>query len=249
MRMQSNTILITGGGSGIGRGLAAAFHQLGNQVLITGRREDALRAVCGAHPGMRHFLMDVADPQSVHASMREILREFPAVNCVFNNAGVQHAHRLGGELDETAVAAEIDTNFLGAILVASDAVAHLKQRENAVLVNVSSGLAFVPLARFPVYCATKAALHSFTMSLRRQLQGSGVKVVELIPPYVATDLGGPRKQPSPHGPQPMPLDSFITQAMQGLATDEDEIAVGDAQGLRAAASPESVGKIFLGMNR
>jgi uncharacterized oxidoreductase len=249
--MNSNTILITGGSSGIGQGLAEAFHKLGNQVVISGRRESALQAVCSAHPGMRHVAMDVADLASTRLAARRILREFPSLNCVFNNAGVQHTYNFaaGQELDESALAAEINTNLLGAIVLTSETVPHLVQQKNAVLLNVSSGLAFVPLARFPVYCATKAAMHSFTVSLRHQLKESGIKVIELIPPYVATNLGGPGKQVSPHAPQPMPLHTFVTQAMNELSTDADEIAIGDAQGLVAAANQESVRKIFSGMNR
>jgi uncharacterized oxidoreductase len=118
-----------------------------------------------------------------------------------------------------------------------------------VLVNVSSGLAFVPMARFPVYCATKAAVHSYTLSLRHQLKGSGIKVMELIPPYVATELGGPRKTVGPGGPQPMPVPTFIVETLKELADGGDEIAIGDAKKLVAATNPEMVKTIFAGMNR
>jgi uncharacterized oxidoreductase len=116
-------------------------------------------------------------------------------------------------------------------------------------VNISSGLAFVPIARFPVYCATKAAVHSFTLSLRHQLKGSGVKVIELIPPYVGTELGGPQKSVGPGAPQPMPLHSFVEQAMEALASDGDELVIGDARNLVAATNPDTVRKVFAGMNR
>ena len=130
-----------------------------------------------------------------------------------NNAGVQRRLELapGTLLDEEGLRDEINTNVLGVIRVAAEFIPHLTQQSNAVLVNVSSGLAFVPLARFPVYCAAKAAVHSFTLSLRHQLKGAGVKVIELIPPYVATELGGPRKTVGPGGPQPMPLPAFIAE--------------------------------------
>jgi uncharacterized oxidoreductase len=250
MKMNSNTILITGGSSGIGQGLAEAFHKLGNKIVVAGRRESALQEICSANPGMRYFVMDVADPTSIRFATSRILREFPSLNCVFNNAGVQHTYNFasGQGIDVSALVAEINTNLLGAIVLASEMVPHLKQQKDAVLLNVSSGLAFVPLARFPMYCATKAALHSFTISLRHQLKESGIKVIELIPPYVATNLGGPGKQVSPHAPQPMPLHTFVSRAMNELATDADEIAIGDAKGL-AAANQESVKKVFSGMNR
>ena len=105
------------------------------------------------------------------------------------------------------------------------------------------------MARFPIYCATKAAVHSFTLSLRHQLKGSGVKVIELIPPYVATELGGPRKTVGPGRPQPMPLQSFVKLTMEALASDNDELAIGDADNLVAATNPDTVRKVFTGMNR
>ena len=235
MRMQSNTIFITGGSSGIGRGLAEAFHKLGNQVIISGRREAALMAICEANPGMRSCVLDVTDPASVREIARHVAEEFPDLNCVFNNAGVQKHHDFasGEPLDEQAVLDEINTNLLGVIRVATAFLPHLRKHPGATLVNVSSGLAFVPLARFPVYCATKAAVHSFTMSLRHQLKGTGVKVVELIPPYVATELGRESKTAVPVGPKPMPLDAFIAETVKALEGDADEVAIGDARNLVA----------------
>jgi uncharacterized oxidoreductase len=251
MKMNSNTIFITGGTSGIGQGLAEAFHRLGNQVIITGRREDRLKSVCAANSGMRYFVLDVADPISAREIARKAIEQFPALNCVFNNAGVQAGHDFsaGTPFDEAAAAAEIDTNVLGTIRVAAQFIPHLSKQQNATLVNVSSGLAFVPLARFPIYCATKAAVHSFTLSLRHQLKQSGIKVIELIPPYVSTELGGPRKNVPPGAPKPMPLDTFIAETMRELAADADEVAIGDAKHLMVGSDADAVKKIFAGMNR
>jgi uncharacterized oxidoreductase len=248
--MHSNTILITGGTSGIGKGLAEAFHKLGNQIIITGRREDRLRSICAANPGMRDFVLDVTDLAAVQATARKILQEFPALNCIFNNAGMQRRHDFTSEkhVDDSAILAEIQTNLVGLIRVTAEFLPHLKRQESAVLLNVSSGLAFVPLAIFPVYCATKAAVHSFSLSLRHQLMGSKVKVIELIPPYVATELGGGVPAP-PGAMQPMPLDPFIADAMKELEGDADEMAIGGSKNLLAAASPENVEKIFARMNR
>jgi uncharacterized oxidoreductase len=244
-------MLITGGTSGIGRGLAEAFHKLGNRVIITGRREDRLQEACAVNPGMRYFVLDVRDPAAIRTISRRVVAEFPSLNCVFNNAGVQRRLELasGAPLDEEGLQDEINTNILGVIRVATELIPHLVQQSNAVLLNVSSGLAFVPLARFPVYCATKAAVHSLTLSLRHQLKGSGVKVVELIPPYVATELGGPRKVLERGGPQPMPLPTFIAETMKALANGSDEIAIGDAQNLVAATDSATLKKVFAGMNR
>ncbi len=250
MQMHSNTIFITGGTSGIGRGLAEALTRLGNQVIISGRREDRLREICAANPGMRHYTLDIRGPEAVHAVAREVVAEFPSLNWVVNNAGVQRSLQLapGAPLDEQGLQDEINTNLLGVIRVATEFLPHLVQRPNALLLNVSSGLAFVPMARFPVYCATKAAVHSFTLSLRHQLKDSGVKVMELIPPYVATELGGPRKTVGPGGPQPMPLDTFIAETMKAIESGDDELAIGDARNLVAATNPESVKTVFGRMN-
>jgi uncharacterized oxidoreductase len=251
MRMNSNTIFITGGTSGIGQGLAEAFHKLGNQVIITGRREDRLKSICTANSGMKYYVLDVADSGSVREVARKAIGQFPALNCVFNNAGMQAMHDFsaGGPLDEQAIIGEINTNLMGTIRVAAEFIPHLKKQQNASLVNVSSGLAFTPLARFPVYCATKAAVHSFSLSLRHQLKNSGIKVIELIPPYVATELGGPSKQIPPGAPQPMPLARFIAETMKELAGDADEVAIGDVRHLVSGSNAEAMKKIFAGMNR
>jgi uncharacterized oxidoreductase len=250
MKMQSNTIFITGGTSGIGKGLAEAFHRLGNQVLISGRREDRLRSICVANPGMRHFVLDVKDLASVRSTARKVIDEFPALNCVFNNAGMQRRHDFAAEkpIDDSAMLSEIQTNLLGLIRVSAEFLPHLKNQQRATLLNVSSGLAFVPLAAFPVYCATKAAVHSFSLSLRQQLRDAKVKVIELVPPYVATELGGGTQAPAGALHQ-MPLENFITETMKELAGDADEIAIGGAKNLLAASDPEGVKKIFAGMNR
>jgi uncharacterized oxidoreductase len=246
MKMQSNTILITGGTSGIGKGLAEAFHQKGNQIIITGRREDRLRSVSAANPGMRYFPLDVADPASVRNTARKIIQEFPTLNCVFNNAGIQNRHDFVSDrpIDDSAIATEVQTNLLGLIRVTVEFLPHLKKQPAAVLLNVSSGLAFIPMAVFPVYCATKAAVHSFTLTLRQQLRGSGVKVIELIPPYVATELGGPSKTAAPGALRQMPLETFVAETMEELAGDGDEIAIGGAKNLFAAVNPENVNRIL-----
>jgi uncharacterized oxidoreductase len=252
MEMQSNTILITGGTSGIGQGLAEALYKLGNQVIITGRREENLHRICAANPGMRFFALDVTNPQSILHVAKKATVEFPNLNCVINNAGVQNMPDLsaGRPLDEKLLLEELNTNILGLIRVGAAFTAHLAGRPNATLINVSSGLAFVPLARFPVYCATKAFVHSFTMSLRYQLRGKGIRVVELIPPYVATELGGPSKgMPPPGAPQPMLLADFISETMKALATDADELAIGEAKNLAAAGGLETQKKAFGMMNR
>jgi uncharacterized oxidoreductase len=246
MKMRGNTILITGGTSGIGKGLAEAFHQLRNQVIITGRREDRLKSICVANPGMRYYFQDVADLASVKNTAQQILEEFPALNCVFNNAGMQRRHDFasGKPIDDAAILAEVQTNLLGLIRVTVEFLPHLKNQPNATLLNVSSGLAFIPMTAFPVYCASKAAVHSFTMTLRVQLKGSGVKVIELVPPYVATELGGVSSTAAPGALRQMPIDTFIAETMKELAGDADEIVIGGAKNLYAAGGSDGVKKFL-----
>jgi uncharacterized oxidoreductase len=249
MRNHSNTIFITGGGSGIGRGLAEAFHKLGNRVVIGGRREAVLRDTCAANPGMSYVVLDVASPDSVRTTAQTVIAKFPELNCVVNNAGVQRAHDFSaaGGLDEAALREEVETNLLGLARVCAAFLPHLRSQPEATLINISSGLAFVPLARVPVYCATKAAVHSFSVSLRHQLKHTSVRVIELIPPYVDTDLDKGRRRPG--GPAPLPLPQFISAAMEGLSGDADEVPVGDAKFLYASAGPgEAFTKSFSRMN-
>jgi uncharacterized oxidoreductase len=256
MQMQGNTIFITGGTSGIGRGLAEAFHQRGNQVIITGRREDRLKEICQRNVGMAYFVLDVTKPQEIRTVANQVIAGFPKLNCVINNAGIQMHVEFGPDkpLDEEKLQAEVNTNLLAPIRLAAAFLPHLakhgkKASPASVLVNVSSGLAFVPIARYAVYCATKAAIHSWTLSLRQQLRASGVQVLELIPPYVATELGGAGKPVvTSSGRGPMPLDVFIAETMKELESGADELAIGDAKRLVAATSPEIVRKTFAAMN-
>jgi len=251
MKMQGNTVFITGGTSGIGKCLAEVLHERGNQVIITGRRQQRLEEICQRHPGMRYYALDVTSLGAIQAVARKAIAEFPALNVVFNNAGVQMAFNFapGHPLDDRALETEVSTNVLGPMRVAAAFLPHLSTRPDAVLVNVSSGLAFVPRARYPVYCATKAAVHTWTLSLRHQLRDSGVKVVELIPPAVVTELGGPGKPVSSSGIHArMSVETFTTETLKELEAGVEEIAVGDAKKLVAATSPEAVKKVFSVVN-
>jgi uncharacterized oxidoreductase len=254
MKMSGNTILITGGTSGIGQGLAEAFHQRGNQVIITGRREERLQEICERHAGMGCFVLDVTSPEAIRKVAARAIAEFPGLNCVINNSGVQMRVNFGPDqlLDDQALQAEVGTNLLGPIRLTAAFLPHLAARPDATLVNVSSGLAFVPMVRFPVYCATKAALHSWTLSLREQLRATGVQVIEIIPPWVATELGGMANSEvntsSSNGRGPMALDAFIEETMKELESGGEEAAVGGAKWLMAATSPGEVKKAFQSLN-
>src|SRR5208283_122153 len=189
MNTTGNTILITGGGSGIGRGLAEAFHALGNQVVIAGRRKEALDETTAANPGMASLTLNITDPAGIAQFATQVVKQYPALNVLINNAGIMRLEKLLPQQGDLADAeATIATNLLGPIRLTAALLPLLKKQPLAVIMNVSSGLAFVPIAFTPTYCATKAAIHSYTQSLRYQLQGSGIEVLELIPPYVATDL-------------------------------------------------------------
>jgi uncharacterized oxidoreductase len=255
MQMQSNTVFVTGGTSGIGRGLAEAFHQRGNQVVIAGRRGDRLKEICLQHAGMAYFVLDVTDPETIRTVAAKVIERFPKLNCVINNAGVQMHVDFGPDkpFDDEKLQAEVNTNLLAPIRIAAAFLPHLAKRAAqepaSVLVNVSSGLAFVPMSRYPVYCATKAAIHSWTLSLRQQLRAPGVRVLELIPPYVATELGSAGKPVvTSSGRGPMPLDAFIAETMKAFESGDEELAIADAQRLVAATSPETVKKVFMAMN-
>ena len=251
MNLQGNTIFITGGGSGIGRGLAEAFHQPGNKVVIGGRRRDVLKQTLAANPGMEAIVLDTKSSESIQSAAASVVRSHPALNVVVNNAGVQRVIDFAAEtpLDASAFAEEIDTNINGVLRVTAAFLPHLKSQPEATLINVSSGLAFLPIARFPIYCATKAFVHSFTMSLRHQLKGNNVRVIELAPPWVGTDLDALHKAPIPNeGMQPMQLKDLIAAAMQDLGSDADELPVAGAKFLYNAGISDKATAVFAQLN-
>lgn len=230
MRLHGNTILITGGGSGIGRALAEAFHKEGNQVIISGRRREALADTIASNSGMKSATVDVADAASIRRFAGEIKRDYPSLNVVIHNAGIMRPEHLKrGEL-ETAEAT-IATNLLGPIRLNAALLPFLLTRPKPVIMTVSSGLAFIPLAVTPTYCATKAAIHSYTQSLRYQLRETPVQVIELMPPYVQTELMGAGQATDPNA---MPLKDFISETMQILRDNPDakEILVERVKPLR-----------------
>jgi uncharacterized oxidoreductase len=232
MQMNGNTILITGGGSGIGRGLSEAFHALGNQVIIAGRRQQLLQETIAANPGMKSVVFDIENADAMRSFAAELAKDYPALNAVIHNAGIMHPEELtaGKVADAEAI---ITTNLLGPIRLTAALLPQLLAQPRATIMTVSSGLAFVPMAITPTYCATKAAIHSYTQSLRYQLRGSSVQVLELIPPYVQTELMGARQANDPHA---MPLQEFIAETMNILKASPDatEICVERVKPLRFA---------------
>jgi uncharacterized oxidoreductase len=246
MNLSGNTILITGGGSGIGRGLAEAFHSLGNQVVIAGRRQQALDETTAANPGMKSLQLDIENPAAIRAFAERADAQFPSLNVLVNNAGIMRAEKLGAQQPDLADAETIvATNLLGPIRLTAALLPQLQEQPSSTIMNVSSGLAFLPLALTPTYCATKAAIHSYTLSLRYQLRATNVEVLELIPPYVATDLMGGASDP-----RAMPLDKFIAEVMGILKTEPTpaEICVENVKSLRFAAENGKFDAIFQGLN-
>lgn len=234
MRVTGNTMLITGGGSGIGRALAHEFHALGNQVIVSGRNAAALEAVSAAHPGMKFLTVDMTDTAGIRNFAARVIRENPDLNVLVNNAGIMVPEDLLNQSEDLAIAnSTIATNLLGPIHLTAALLPEIRKREYGAIVMVSSGLAFIPTARTPTYCATKAAIHSYAQSLRYQLKNTTVEVLELVPPYVQTGLMGEYQANDPNA---MPLADFIAETMTILKSQSGmtEVCVERVKPLRFA---------------
>ena len=247
MDMTGNTILITGGGSGIGRGLAEAFHALGNRVIIAGRRAAVLAEVVAANPGMASVVFDVEDGAGIPELAAGLVKAHPRLNVLINNAGIMRAEDMLAEPYDLADAeATVVTNLLGPIRLTAALLPQLRAQTKAAVLNVSSGLAFVPLAATPTYSATKAALHSWSQSLRHQLRSTSVQVIEVAPPAVATDLmPGSRANPNA-----LNLGDYIAETMALLAAGPQvaEILVERVKTLRQAEAKGSYAGVFSMLN-
>jgi uncharacterized oxidoreductase len=246
MKITGNTILITGGGSGIGRGLAEAFHAKGNHVVIAGRRKNLLDETVAANPGMKAAVLDIENSETIRTFAEKLKKDFPALNVVIHNAGIMKLESLK---DSTVADAEamVTTNLLGPIRLNAALLPFLLKQPNPVIMTVSSGLAFVPLAMTPTYCATKAATHSYTQSMRYQLKDTKAQVLELIPPYVQTELMGPRMASDPNA---MPLKDFISETMSILENSPNatEICVERVKALRSAEASGQYDAFFKNFN-
>lgn len=232
MNLTGNTIFITGGGSGIGRGLAEELHKRENKVIISGRRKSHLDSVAKANPGIEAIELDIADPDSIKVVAKKLIAEHPNLNVLINNAGIMEPDQAAGVIDDKLLVSTVATNLLGPIRLTSALVNHLKSRRGVIVYNTSV-LAFVPLAVTAVYSATKAALHSYVLSQRFLLRESGVRVLEVAPPWVRTPLMN-----SQEAEQAMPLDQFIAETLEVLRTDADEILVEGAKSMRTNPGPD-----------
>lgn len=247
MKMSGNTLLITGGGTGIGKAMAEAFHALGNKVIIAGRRAEVLASVIADNPGMEFRTVDMADASSITAFSRDLVESFPELNAVINNAGIMKPESIAGAPDYLATAEEtIAINLLGPIRLTAALLPHLMTKPDAAVLTVSSGLAFVPLSFTPTYSATKAAIHSYSQSIRQQLTGTGVSVIEIAPPYVQTELMGADQAVDPRA---MPLADFIREVMEILGSGNvEEVIVERCKPLRFARENGKEADMFAMLN-
>jgi uncharacterized oxidoreductase len=231
MHLTGNTILVTGGTSGIGRALAENLHRRGNQIIVAGRRQHLLKEVTATHPDMFGRQLDVENPSAIDAFAVKVREEFPRLNVLINNAGIS-----------------IHTNILGVLHLTAALLPLLRQQPNSTIISTTSGLGFVPRANFPTYCASKAFLHSWLQSLRFQLRETSVEVLELAPPYVQTELGGPHQATDPNA---MPLADYVTEVMEVLGEPKPprgEVLVERVKALRFAENNGQYQRIFAALN-
>ncbi len=233
MNLSGNTILITGATSGIGLAFAEQFIHDGNTVIICGRRADRLTAISQKYPGIITRECDITSEHERADLFNWVTQNYPAVNVLINNAGIQLVTDLSRPVDTDMVRLEMETNFIAPAHLASLFAGHLKSVPDSAIINITSGLAFVPIAFMPVYCATKAAMHSLTLSLRHQLRDTAIKVFEIAPPSVDTELGHQRREDKNETHGGIPIAEFLTEAMEALRNDILEAPIGQSKGLRA----------------
>lgn len=246
MKTSGNTILVTGGGTGIGRALAQAWHAAGNVVIVTGRTRESLEETVAGREGLHAMPLDVTDPAAIAAFAEEVVARFPALNVLVNNAGIMRFETLGTGRDLGDAEATIVTNLLGPIRMTDALVDHLATQADAAIINVTSGLAFVPLVATPTYNATKAAMHSYTQSLRAQLAGR-VEVIELAPPAVQTDLTPGQSTREGY----LPLETYTAQVMAlfGQVPTPAEVCVPNTLFLRNAEREGRYDDVFAMINQ
>jgi uncharacterized oxidoreductase len=232
LKLTANTILITGGATGIGLALARRLSANANQVIICGRNEAALQKAQQQANGLVTRVCDVADHESRRSMVEWLKTSHPKLNVVINNAGVQHRRDFNNDPGVETLDQEVAINLTAPIHLIAELLPALKQQERAFIINVSSGLAFSPMADVPVYCATKAAIHSFTLSLRHQLKSTNIRVVEIAPPIVDTGLGGCTRSEGTAGRMMVSPEQFATEALTQLEADAGEVLVGASANTR-----------------
>jgi uncharacterized oxidoreductase len=243
MDLSSNTVLVTGGASGIGLAIANRFQEAGSKVVICGRRESKLEEARTKHPDMRTRVCDLQRESEREALAEWVTRELPELNILVNNAGIQQRLALDRREGWERLHQEIAINLEAPIHLSTLLVPHLVRQRDPAILQVTSGLAFAPLASVPIYCATKAAMHSFTLSLRHQLAATPIRVIEIAPPAVDTDLGGPGLHTFG-----VSVAELMSAVIPRLQAGDTEIAYGFAE-KSSRASRDELDQIFAGMNQ
>jgi len=249
MKTTGNTILLTGGTSGIGRGLAEAFHDRGNRVIVTGRQQGLLDEISAERPGLVGMPLDLDDREALPRLAEEVAARFPDLNVLVANAGISRTEDLASD-DWTADDAEavVETNIVGVMRTVAAFLPMLKRRSDSTILATSSALAFVPRSDFPAYCASKAFIHSWLQSLRHRLRGVPVEVLELSPPYVQTKLTGPAQISDPRA---MPLDAYVAEVMGMLERHDHprgELLLARDDGRRWAERDGTYETVFAALN-
>lgn len=248
MKVSGNTVLITGGATGIGYALAEAFLKAGNEVFICGRRRAKLAEAKKKLPGLHIKKCDVTKDKDRKALLEYARKNFKRLNVLVNNAGIQRDIDLTRGVKELASGeSEIKANLEAPIFLSALFIPFLMKKDNAYIINISSGLGFVPIASMPVYCATKAAIHSFSLSLRHQLSKTGIQVIEVIPPAVDTDLNPAGRADRNARSFGVNANEFVSAVMKELAEDMPEIGFSFTNILKNA-SREELDKRFQMMN-
>lgn len=232
MKTSDNTVLITGGATGIGLALAGQFVALGNEVIICGRRESKLREAVQQFPGIHYIVCDLIESVQRKELSDWAAKNFPGLNILINNAGIQSYLDLKASLNIDIVKQECEINFIAPVHLSNLFLGQLIEKDNPAIINITSGLAFAPLSLMPVYCATKAALHSFSLTLRHQLSKTRIKVFEIAPPTVDTELDKGERDKHGRTDRGIKPEEFAVQAIEAIRNDIFEAAIGSANNLR-----------------
>jgi uncharacterized oxidoreductase len=240
MDLSNRTVLVTGGSGGIGLGIAEAFLQANSRVIICGRNIERLREVESSHPGITALPCDVGVARQREKLAREVLRRFPELDVLVNNAGIQRYIDLKKGYSELKSGEdEIAINFVSTVELTALFIEHLLKKPAAAVINVSSALGLMPMVNTPVYCATKAAIHTYTLVLRQQLKGSPVKVVEVLPPTVETNLNQAGRSAARNRYRGISVAEYLPGVVQGLESDTDMIFHGEGKNLMSQPRGES----------